>query len=226
VESRARLKHFTLTRAGPGRICRDRSGAAAPAAGDDGPARGRARDYAPDAGRWTLKDPIAFRGNYSNLYEYVDNSPLLAYDPSGRQRLFFDGSTSTLFDDQDRQVGNWPAASGAPRSTPADQNRENYGPIPEGFYYVDPEQIDRFHWSDPRDYDWYGAANRRAWGNWRVPIKGFPGRGRKGGYFIHGGGVPGSIGCIDVSKYEDLFFQTFKGYTEPIPLRVDYPGYP
>ena len=42
-----------------------------------------ARDYDPEVGRWTSKDPIAFGGGQANLYAYVGNDPVNAIDPSG-----------------------------------------------------------------------------------------------------------------------------------------------
>ncbi|MFC1850396.1 RHS repeat domain-containing protein [candidate division CSSED10-310 bacterium] len=42
-----------------------------------------ARDYNPQYGRWTVKDPILFGGSPSNLYEYVLNNPVNYFDPYG-----------------------------------------------------------------------------------------------------------------------------------------------
>lgn len=42
-----------------------------------------ARDYDPQIGRWTSKDPILFDGGDSNLFGYVSNDPVNAIDPSG-----------------------------------------------------------------------------------------------------------------------------------------------
>jgi RHS repeat-associated protein len=42
-----------------------------------------ARDYDPETGRWTAKDPILFAGAQTNLYAYVDNDPVNAVDPTG-----------------------------------------------------------------------------------------------------------------------------------------------
>ena len=42
-----------------------------------------ARDYDPETGRWTVKDPIGFGGGDGNLYAYVANDPVNLRDPSG-----------------------------------------------------------------------------------------------------------------------------------------------
>ena len=45
--------------------------------------KGAARDYDPETGRWTSKDPILFNGGDTNLYGYVLNDPVNLVDPSG-----------------------------------------------------------------------------------------------------------------------------------------------
>jgi RHS repeat-associated protein len=42
-----------------------------------------ARDYGPNVGRWTAKDPILFDGGDSNLYGYVLTDPVNLSDPQG-----------------------------------------------------------------------------------------------------------------------------------------------
>jgi len=41
------------------------------------------RDYMPEIGKWTAKDPILFAGGDSNLYGYVGNDPVNWVDPWG-----------------------------------------------------------------------------------------------------------------------------------------------
>jgi RHS repeat-associated protein len=42
-----------------------------------------ARDYDPETGRWTTKDPIGFAARDSNLYAYAANDPVNLTDPEG-----------------------------------------------------------------------------------------------------------------------------------------------
>jgi RHS repeat-associated protein len=51
---------------------------------DTGLVRFGARDYDPETGRWTAKDPIGFGGGQANLYLYVGGDPINFIDPSGR----------------------------------------------------------------------------------------------------------------------------------------------
>jgi RHS repeat-associated protein len=57
------------------------------------------RDYDPDIGRWTAKDPIFFGGRGVNLYGYVADNPVRYVDSSGLQTLVTDISErTTTFD--------------------------------------------------------------------------------------------------------------------------------
>ncbi|WP_375591828.1 carbohydrate-binding protein [Chitiniphilus eburneus] len=54
---------------------------------DTGLVRFGARDYDPQIGRWTAKDPIGFGGGDSNVYGYVKSDPVNNIDPSGLATL-------------------------------------------------------------------------------------------------------------------------------------------
>jgi RHS repeat-associated protein len=41
------------------------------------------RDYGPDIGSWTAKDPVLFYGGDTNLYGYCLNDPINVIDPEG-----------------------------------------------------------------------------------------------------------------------------------------------
>ncbi|NRF69157.1 hypothetical protein HLB44_19360 [Aquincola sp. S2] len=61
---------------------------------DTGLVRFGARDYDAGIGRWTAKDPIGFGGGDSNLYGYVNNSPVTLTDPLGLMGVGGGGSAS------------------------------------------------------------------------------------------------------------------------------------
>ncbi|MBN2282420.1 MAG: hypothetical protein JXO48_00860 [Deltaproteobacteria bacterium] len=50
------------------------------------------RDYDPDTGRWTTKDPILFAGGDTDLYGYCLNDPVNALDPEGLWGVRIGGS--------------------------------------------------------------------------------------------------------------------------------------
>ncbi|MDG4551040.1 MAG: RHS repeat-associated core domain-containing protein [Candidatus Contendobacter sp.] len=62
---------------------------------DTGLVRFGARDYDPETGRWTAKDPILFAGGDANLYGYVQNDPVNWRDPTGLDS-YIGGSSSGL----------------------------------------------------------------------------------------------------------------------------------
>jgi RHS repeat-associated protein len=51
---------------------------------DTGLVRFGARDYDPEIGRWTSKDPILFFSLGSNLYNYIFDDPINSIDPDGQ----------------------------------------------------------------------------------------------------------------------------------------------
>ena len=55
---------------------------------DTGLVRFGFRDYDPDTGRWTAKDPILFAGGDTDLYGYSLNDPVNRIDPEGTFGIF------------------------------------------------------------------------------------------------------------------------------------------
>lgn len=82
---------------------------------------------------------------------------------------------------------------GSSMNNPGDINLFKVGPIPPGSYSLNPSEISTgLMWSLTRNM-------KGDWGSFRVPLHpqfDLP-DGRTGGFFLHGGSIPGSAGCID-----------------------------
>jgi RHS repeat-associated protein len=79
---------------------------------DTGMVRFGARDYDPETGRWTAKDPIRFGGGDANLYAYVRNNPLSFVDPLGLEICAANGQNIVCTD------GMRPPPEGTPLDGP------------------------------------------------------------------------------------------------------------
>lgn len=55
-----------------------------------------ARDYDPETGRWTSKDPILFNGSDTNLYGYTFNDPINFIDPNGKDAVCLGGNIGSI----------------------------------------------------------------------------------------------------------------------------------
>lgn len=67
---------------------------------DTGLVRFGARDYDPEVGRWTAKDPIGFAGEDTNLYGYVFADPINLIDPTGLICFDFDQFVNDIRDNR------------------------------------------------------------------------------------------------------------------------------
>jgi RHS repeat-associated protein len=110
------------------------------------------------------------------------------------------------------------------------QDVQDKGPIPEGQYKVDPARTQSI--SDIGSWDrfkgnfgggtWPGLE--KSWGEhrtWLTPSNGTNTFGR-GGFTIHGGSVPGSAGCIDLTNRNNSFHNWLGNYGKPLILNVKY----
>ena len=179
-----------------------------------------ARDYDPEAGRWTAKDPIGFAGGDTNLYGYVVNDPVNFVDPWGLERAVYNGHEVVIYGNEGNVVAKYLATSGGRGSIFSDQDITGYGPIPEGRYWIDPALTDVWHWWDPYDYDWWFKTS--AWGYYRTPLEPIDPQ-KRGGFFIHGGLFPGSAGCIDLTNRNEDFHDWLELYDAPLLIEVKYP---
>jgi RHS repeat-associated protein len=64
---------------------------------DTGLVRFGFRDYDPETGRWTAKDPILFEGGDPDLYGYVANNPVNFADPEGTILIEIAGATALVY---------------------------------------------------------------------------------------------------------------------------------
>lgn len=154
---------------------------------------------------------------------------------AGGPTLTFNGTTLKLHV-SDKVSLSYKADSGKPTGTDTtgqpvfDYSKErqtltSQGPIPEGSYWINPNEI---------GYNWGGVFRRTtrwsqsAWGSYRVTIH--PARKTnthcRGGFFIHGGRDRGSSGCIDLTSNIEQFAADLKKYTGggacSVPLQVIY----
>jgi len=114
--------------------------------------------------------------------------------------LKFNGKELKHYNDNGELIGKFPASSGRLGTTPDDQNIKNTGPLPEGKYTINPKEI--------KGIRYFLRHLKGDWGRFRVvlhPSKDTRTYGRDG-FFLHGGEYPGSAGCIDVGKYDNMLF--------------------
>jgi hypothetical protein len=114
------------------------------------------------------------------------------------------------------------------------QKQGNLGPIPEGLYYINKDQIQK-----RSDQPWYKESMNRfgfgsfpggdqSWGDnrwWIKPEAGTETFGRSG-FTLHGGAIWGSRGCVDLgrglNRFTDMFMNN-AGSSNKVYLKVDYP---
>jgi len=172
-----------------------------------------------------LADALGYQANDDSMYGPEGWASEAWVVDTERDILVFNGKETKVLDGKLQPIESWKSKSGAKGTTPADQHIEWKGPIPEGKYFADPEKTDYFHWYDPRDWDWWGARSREAWGNIRTPLDPAPGndlQGRSGGYFFHGGTCWGSGGCIDLGPNNEDFHSWLETNNTPVEVYVDY----
>ena len=140
----------------------------------------RFRDYMPDVGRFTAKDPIGYRGGDADLSGYCLDDPVNGIDPEGLSYLVYDSSQGQLIlmGDDMLEVGRWEAA-----------NNPDTGlaPYPAGSF--------RFSWWNPHPES--GVNDKfGSYGNFIFDVPGREGMGVHSGRADSGGIEHGTKGCI------------------------------
>lgn len=196
-------------------------------------------------------EPYRFGQGGSKHKDETQKTPKGPYIKS----ILFDGKnlTTRAVDEKGKEITQkLPAVSGEPRFggefdySKYRQDRWG-GPIPEGAYSINPQEVQRPTLKD----DLVSAANnvadalskdpdrepfgkypggRESWGDCRIFIQTPAGQKAKTGrekFFIHGGDVPGSAGCIDLLHNDKKFcgfIEKYRGKNQrKVPLTVAYP---
>ena len=157
------------------------------------------RDYDPALGRYVQADPIGLAGG-ANLYGYANANPLSFVDREGLTSMEYDLENGTLTVDPENSTDSpyqVPATSGkgSCMGNASCASYSNTGPIPPGNYQLNANDL-----SNP---SFLGDLMRNIlgdWGDWRIkinPLLGTDPFGRSG-FFLHGGSLLGSAGCIDI----------------------------
>ncbi len=184
------------------------------------------------ADRATSYRRIHMRFNGSELIVYGDGSELFRYGGSS-------GRPIEVTEEDAR------ACSGDVRvdtyMSPKYVGIKNQGPIPEGTFRFSPPGIRQFSLGEEWSLLWGGITGQQRvtvqgqsmhagdWGAGRVavrPVRVLQGpcgdTHKRGDFFLHGGVLAGSSGCIDVGRSFDNLAEFLEGYTRPIDIEVRY----
>jgi len=159
--------------------------------------------------------------------KYDNNGEKIMEEQKGYSELLtFVGNKLTWLKENGGYI-SWSAVAGVlknGKTQPELQSVRNIGPIPTGWWIVDPKKtlskeketnpIQKIIW----DYEY------DAWGYYKTPISpiGETQTYGRDGFTIHGGTEPGSKGCIDLTGSNDDFHKAFLENNKEMILHVDY----
>jgi len=142
-------------------------------------------------------------------------------------KLEFNNKYLTLYDNS-QIIKTWPAKAGGLFSTTNDQNKKNYGPLPEGVYTANLSNRILFFKTKNFKYKIHRLIKYPAWGTSALAL--IPNNANnmygRSDFYIHGGGwIAGSKGCIYLKSSEKDFFYTLKSlHIKEFTLLVKYPN--
>jgi len=218
----------------------------------------RTRYLDPTVGVFTARDTIGLWGDALNLgngLTYVAANPWSHVDPYGAEvypdnfigplmvtdvreselssnpsafSFSYDGSELSLNKKGVGAVGSVPAYSGMPGARARDQVIEEFGPIPEGNYVLDPARTQDYLGNRRRVIlnDWLGLHDFDAWGRCStlITLARRADVGTRGAFYLHGGTKPGSKGCIDVVENNRRVHRWLRLLGISTGLTIDYPS--
>lgn len=118
----------------------------------------------------------------------------------------------------------WKATSGRPGSTPEDQHKADFGPLPEGEYTVEFDKTIDYTKSKSLWDKLKWILKSPSWGFVNTPL--LPSKDNemygRGHLYIHGGNTPGSNGCIDLTDKNEDFHVLLRLYHRNFRLVVNY----
>lgn len=194
-----------------------------------------------------LPHPLS-SGGIGSLTRYIIYNFMMIDEPY----LLFNGCKLIFYDRNGNEGGSWGAGSGRTGSTSADQYRADYGPLPStATYTVGPAETQYYikgyrpiivfrpvsivgiraviPWPmivghEPVYQPWAATQELRdAWGHYRTRLRLRSGTtGGRDGFYLHGGKVCGSIGCIDLTSENDRFHEWLRKYGRRIMVKVNY----
>jgi Protein of unknown function (DUF2778) len=139
--------------------------------------------------------------------------------------LTFDGTTLKMTGGSKSYaylaVSGKPDAAGKFNYSRNNQIASFSGPIPAGTYWINPDEL----WTNGP----FKRGSEDAWGQYRITVhpRTTTNTYGRGGFFIHGGKVPGSAGCIDLTSSIADFVTALDSEGArrkcQIPLTVTYP---
>jgi hypothetical protein len=194
--------------------------------------RRQERKEAKPANRATSYRRIHMRFNGSELIVYGDGTELFRYGGSS-------GRPIEISEEHARECGGDPRVD--TYMSPRFAGIRNQGPIPEGTFRFSPPAIQEFSTGEQWSLLWGGITGHERvtvqgqgmhagdWGAGRVALRpvrildapcGNP-RARSA-FFLHGGLLAGSSGCIDIGTSFDELAEFLDGYSRPIDVEVRY----
>jgi RHS repeat-associated protein len=165
------------------------------------------RIYSPSIGRFLQIDPVGYNDNI-NIYAYSENDPVNHIDSNGATKIWFNVGTGELHVDPEvkgrvpYKIQATSGRAGGCMNNASCQDKSFEGPIPRGLYQIRSREL-----SDPSLAGDVARRLKGDWGDWRVRLhrQTVDEENRmswkpttRDNFFLHGGDMQGSAGCIDV----------------------------